>query len=137
MNSNHSQIFWHHSNQTSNAQPARPCLPPCDPNVIDMSAVTCKAITKADKEKHRKEGHCFECLKQGHMAWDCLDQPRQPAHACTTDTTDMAEAGSQEENTSYGPKELASLLRKLSEDEKDTFIRAMQEEGEEMGFQDA
>jgi hypothetical protein len=49
----------------------------------------------------------------------------------------MTEIGSQEENTSYGLKELASLLRKLSEDERDTFIRAMQEEGEEMGFQDA
>jgi hypothetical protein len=53
------------------------------------------------------------------------------------DTTDTTEIGSQEESTSYGPKELASLLRKLSEDDKDSFIKAMQEEGEEMGFQDA
>jgi hypothetical protein len=41
------------------------------------------------------------------------------------DTTEMTETGSQEENTSYGPKELAFLLRKLSEDDKDSFIRAM------------
>jgi hypothetical protein len=54
-----------------------------------------------------------------------------------TDTTNMTEIGSQEGNTSYGPKELASLLRKLSEDDRDSFIRAMQEEGEDMGFQDA
>jgi hypothetical protein len=52
------------------------------------------------------------------------------------DTTDTTKIGSQEENTSYGPKELASLLRKLSEDDRDSFIKAMQE-GEEMGFQDA
>jgi hypothetical protein len=37
----------------------------------------------------------------------------------------MTEIGSQEENTSYGPKELASLLRKLSEEDRDLFIRAM------------
>jgi hypothetical protein len=48
----------------------------------------------------------------------------------------MTEVGSQEENTSYGPKELASLLWKLSEEDRDSFIRAMQE-GEEMGFQHA
>jgi hypothetical protein len=58
-------------------------------------------------------------------------------HARATDTTNATKIGSQEESTSYGPKELASLLRKLSEDDKDSFIRAMQEEGEEMGFQDA
>jgi hypothetical protein len=51
------------------------------------------------------------------------------------ETADVDEMGSQ--STAYGPKELANLLRKLSEDNKDSFIRAMQEEGEDMGFQDA
>jgi hypothetical protein len=51
-NSNHGQFFWHCSNQTGNVQPARPHLPPCDPNAMDMSAVAHKAITEADKEKH-------------------------------------------------------------------------------------
>jgi hypothetical protein len=32
--------------------PARPHLPPHDLNVMDTSAVTCKVITEADKEKH-------------------------------------------------------------------------------------
>jgi hypothetical protein len=136
-NSNRGQFFWHHLNQTSNAQPARPRLPPCNPNAMDMSAVAWKATTEADKEKYQKEGRCFECLKQGHMARDCLDRPRRLACVHTTETTDTTKIGSQEESTSYGPKELASLLRKLSEDDKDSLIRAMQEEGEEMGFQDA
>jgi hypothetical protein len=135
MNSNHGQFFWHQLNQTGNMQPARPHLPPCDPNAMDTSAVTQKALTKADKEKHQKEGCCFECSKQGHMAQNCLDQPCWPAHMHTTDTTDANEIGSQEGNTSYGPKELASLLRKLSEDDRDSFIRAMQK-GEDMGYQD-
>jgi hypothetical protein len=67
-NSNCSQFFWCHLNQTGNVQLARPHLPPCDPNAMDTSAVTHKVTTKADKEKHQKEGQCFECSKQGHMA---------------------------------------------------------------------
>jgi hypothetical protein len=138
-NSNCGQFFWRHLNQTGNVQPARLHLPPQDLNTMDTSAVARKAITKADKEKHRKEGCCFECSKQGHMARDCPDRPRpwRPARVHAADATDATEIGSQEESTSYGPKELASLLRKLSEDDKDSFIKAMQEEGEEMGFQDA
>ena len=34
-----------------------------------------------DKKKHRDEGHCFECSKQGHMAQDCPTKkfnPRKP-----------------------------------------------------------
>jgi hypothetical protein len=104
---------------------------------MDTSAVAQKATTEADKEKYQKEGCCFKCSQQGHMAWDCPDQPCRLACMHATDTTDMTEIGSQEGNISYGPKELASLLRKLSEDDRDSFIRAMQEEGEDMGFQDA
>jgi hypothetical protein len=49
----------------------------------------------------------------------------------------MTEVGSQEGKTSYGPKELASFLKQLNDEDKGSFIRAMQEEGEELGFQDA
>jgi hypothetical protein len=104
---------------------------------MSTSAVACKAVIEAEKEKHQKEGQCFECSKQGHLAWDCPDWPRQLAQARVTETTDMDEIGSQNKGTSYGPKELATLLRKLSEDDKDSFIKAMQKEGEDMGFQDA
>jgi hypothetical protein len=51
-NSNHGQFFWCRLNQMSNTQPAKPQLPPRDPNAMDTSAVTWKAITEADKEKH-------------------------------------------------------------------------------------
>jgi hypothetical protein len=51
-NLNCGQFFWCHPNQTDNMQPARACLPPHDLNAMDMSAVACKVITKADKEKH-------------------------------------------------------------------------------------
>jgi hypothetical protein len=49
------------------ANTAQPRLPPCDPNAMDTSMVACKATTKVEKEKHWKEGHCFECSKQGHL----------------------------------------------------------------------
>jgi Retrotransposon gag protein len=132
--SNHGRFFWHRGNQ-GNVQPARPRLQPCDPNAMDMSAVARKATTKTEKEKYQKEGRCFECGKQGHMVQDCLDRPRRPARARATDTT--TEIGSQEGKTSYGPKELASFLKQLNDEDKDSFIKAMQEEGEELGFQDA
>jgi hypothetical protein len=93
-NWNCGQFFWHCANQTGNVQPARPHLLPCDPNAMDMSAVAQKAITEADKEKHWKEGHCFKCSKQGHMAQDCPDWPCWLVCACPTDTTDTTEIGS-------------------------------------------
>jgi hypothetical protein len=104
---------------------------------MDTSAVARKAMTKSEKEKYKKEGQCFECSKQGHMVWDCLDRPCWPVHACATEVTPTSKTGSQEGKTSHGPKELASLLRKLSEEDRDAFVKAMQDEGEEMGFQDA
>jgi Zinc knuckle len=70
--SNHGRFFWCHRNQ-GNTQPARPQLQPHDPNVMDTSAVTCKATIKTKKEKYQKEGQCFKCGKQGHMVQDCLD----------------------------------------------------------------
>jgi hypothetical protein len=39
-NSNCGQFFWCQPNQTGSIQPARPHLPPCDPNAMDMLAVT-------------------------------------------------------------------------------------------------
>jgi hypothetical protein len=104
---------------------------------MDMSAVAHKAATEAEKEKHQKEGQCFECSKQGHLAQNCPDRPHRLVQARAIETTNMDEIGGQNEATSYGPKELAALLRKLSEDDKDSFIRTMQKEGEDMGFQDA
>ena len=40
-----------------------------------------KAETTEDKKKHREEGCCFECSKQGHMVPDCPTKkfnPRKP-----------------------------------------------------------
>ncbi len=105
---------------------------------MDTSAVARKAITEADKEKYRKEGCCFECDKQGHIARNC---PTKKACACTTRTPDASETASiisetlTEETTTAS---IASQISKLMDKERDELIAAMQgfEEGEE-GFQDA
>jgi hypothetical protein len=37
-----------------------------------------RAYTEADKSKFRKEGRCFRCDKQGHMARECPTKKQQP-----------------------------------------------------------
>jgi len=112
-------------------------LPPRDPNTMDTSATAQKAITEADKEKYRKESRCFECDKQGHIARNC---PSKKARARTIKTPDASETASiiskalTEETTTAS---IASQISKLTDEERDELIAAMQgfEEGEE-GFQD-
>ncbi len=102
---------------------------------MNTSATAWKAITKADKEKYRKEGCCFKCNKQGHIARNC---PSKKAHTCTAKTLDTSETASivskafTEETTTTS---ITSQISKLTDEEKDKLIAAMQgfEEGEE-GF---
>jgi hypothetical protein len=37
-----------------------------------------KASTEEQKKKHRTEGRCFECSKQGHMARQCPNKKQKP-----------------------------------------------------------
>jgi hypothetical protein len=45
-----------------------------DPPVFTQ--VRC-AYTEAQKDQYKKEGRCFECDKQGHMACECLNKKKQ------------------------------------------------------------
>ncbi len=112
-------------------------LPPCDPNAMDTSAAAQKAITEADKERYRKEGRCFKCDKQGHIARNC---PSKKACACTAKTLDVSETASVVSETftkETTTASIASWISKLTDEERDELIAAMQgfKEGEE-GFQD-
>jgi hypothetical protein len=49
----------------------RPQLRAYDKNRIDTSAVVHKALSDKEKEEYRKEGRCYKCGKQGHLARNC------------------------------------------------------------------
>jgi hypothetical protein len=62
--------FQRSSNQRSYVHPNDRSVP------MDVDAAR-KATTEEAKKKHRKEGRCFECDKQGHMASQCPHKQRQ------------------------------------------------------------
>lgn len=53
-----------HSTGTYNARAK--ALPPGEPMEIDAMH-----LAKDDRDKRMREGHCFECNEQGHLARDC------------------------------------------------------------------
>ena len=100
---------------------------------MDTSAVVRKATTDAEKKKHMSEGWCFRCSKQGHVAQNCPDWPAQ----VRATTEDSPEVLPKVESIPTGGAALAEFCKKLSEDEVDIFVKTMQEDGIDMGFQDA
>ena len=82
-------------------------LPAIDPNAMDTCADRshsysknkgskgCAGSTKEDPETQRREGRCFTCNKQGHLARNCLDKPAKTsdkgkvkAHSAKTEPVD-------------------------------------------------
>ena len=117
--------------------PARPRLPPRDDNAMDTSAAVRKASTDKDKEEYRKTGRCFECGKQGHLARVCPSKkPRQNARTVTIED-DNEELPSDRDDPGLTPVTLAALAMRLSDDDKQTFARSLQQLGADAGFQDA
>jgi len=112
-------------------------LPPHDPNAMDTSAAAQKAITEADKEKYRKEGHCFGCDKQGHIVRNCPSKKACARMVKTPDTSETASIISEAFTEETTTASITSQISKLTDEERDKLIAAMQgfEEGEE-GFQD-
>jgi hypothetical protein len=103
-----------------------------DPNAMDTSAAAKKAVTEADKQKHRQEGQCYECSKQGHLARNCPN--KTPHIKATSSSEDKPEkvAISKTEDLADGDI-LANYTIKLSDKARDTFIKKLmgQRGGEE------
>ena len=99
---------------------------------MDTSATTRKATTEAEKEKLRKEGRCFECGKQGHLTRNCPDRKPRVRTAKTEETTLKVE-----EVKTPSPTDIANWLRNSTKEDKASFIKAMAEAGEDMGFLEA
>ena len=108
---------------------------------MDTSATVRKATTKKDKEEYCKAGQCFECGKQGHLTQTCPNKkPHQNQNARTVtiedDKSDDMSTDSSGDS-SFTPAMLAALAMRLSDEEKGTFTRKLQEMGADVGFQDA
>jgi hypothetical protein len=98
---------------------------------MDTSAVTRKATTDAEKEQHCKEGCCFECSQQGHLACNC---PNRKPHVQAADA-EMEKSTTLEEQKFYTPAEAAAFIKKFSDEEREEFVKSLQALGEDAGFQ--
>jgi Retrotransposon gag protein/Zinc knuckle len=102
---------------------------PSDPNAMDTSAATKKAVTEADKQKYRQEGQCYKCSKQGHLARNCPNKtPHIKATSSSEEKPEKAAVSKTENLTDRNI--LANYARELSDEARDTFIRKLMERGE-------
>ena len=141
------QFFWR-LNDGENTHPPRTQLPSWDLNAMDTSATVWKATTETEKQKHRQEGRCFKCSKQGHIACMC---PDKKTHARTLNLnppssnlssigsaaiSDIASVMSDDTTTTTSSVDIAAHVLEFSDKERAKFTRVMKKGGEEMGFLD-
>jgi hypothetical protein len=110
-----------------------------------------KAVTEKEKDEHKKEGRCFECSRQGHMARDCpykkKQKPFRPKQdpieellhtSMVEEVSDEEEEGEiieQEEPQKFTIKDIAMKTASFTSDEREEWVHAMQELG--VDFQEA
>jgi hypothetical protein len=105
------------------AQAPCPQLQRRDPNAMDTSAG--KATTEERKAKFRKEGHCYECERQGHMASDC---PSKKSKAHSAELSDMNKQDIIDDLTSRSAWSVTDMIvcaAKFSEEERTAFIQGL------------
>jgi hypothetical protein len=110
------------------AQAPCPQLQRRDPNAMDTSAG--KATTEEQKVKFRKEGCCYECERQGHMARDCPSKKSKAHGAELTDLSKQEIIDSLAERPSWSVTDMIARAAKFSEEERTTFIQGLQEDEE-------
>jgi len=110
---------------------------------MDTSAVARKATSDRDKEEYRKTGRCFECGKQGHLARVCPTKKNRqspfakPAGSGSNRTVEIEDdARSEADSRAYhwDPEIIASCAMNFTEEDRDAFVRKLQELGAEAGF---
>jgi hypothetical protein len=111
------------------AQAPRPQLQRRDPNAMDTSAG--KATTEEQKAKFRKEGRCYECERQGHMARDCPSKKSKARGAELTDLSKQEIKDSLAERSSWSVTDMIARAAKFSEEERTAFIQGLQDDDEE------
>jgi hypothetical protein len=96
-----------------------------------------KVTTEKEKAKYMKQGHCFKCGRQGHMACTCpicwKKQGGAPAQIKVTETQEI-EKGEVPDDTS--PAGIYAAINNLKDKDYDT-LKAMYEAGmKKEGFVD-
>jgi DNA-directed RNA polymerase specialized sigma24 family protein len=95
-----------------------------------------KATTDAEKEQHCKEGRCFECSQQGHLARNCPKRPPCPpcARAVTEDKKEEEDKASEPTSKDLTARKAAETILGLNENQRATFIRAMVDGGQDFSL---
>ena len=148
-NNSFGNFFWRRPGQgqgrsqqgqwRGNSQPARQRLPPRNDDAMDTSAAMRKATSEKEKEEYRKTGRCFECGKQGHLARACPSKRnKQISNNRTVEVADEdSDFNSDIFDQQDDPDVLATRAMKMSDKDKDAFIKKLQELGADAGFQEA
>jgi zinc knuckle protein len=106
-------------------------LPPTDPDAMDVSTAR-KAMTEAEKQKHRQEGRCFECSQQGHLARNCpLKKNRPHINRAFSSVVDDRLVIGTEDNDVQSVTSMASRVKGMTDEEKDEFIRLINNDREQ------
>ena len=100
---------------------------------MDTSATVQKAVTEADKQKHRDKGRCFECSLKGHLARNCPTKQNKARKASSNENKPKETPGL---DPTKG-EDLAQFAFQLSDKERDTFVKRITTMGEDMGFLEA
>jgi hypothetical protein len=117
---------------------------------VDVNLVKTWPLTKEERDKLAKEGRCFHCKKQGHMARQCPDKkkkeegntkgkrPFKAKLAQTEVVDDREEEEKKEEEPKGKPEEeppayedVASLvkkIRRLKADHRETLLDTLAEQ---------
>ncbi len=90
-----------------------------DPNAMDVDATTSfpfKKLSDEERKQYMKEGRCFRCHQQGHMAKGCTcsPPPKSQTQARATDTKKAEE----EEAPPYTPETSSSKVATTTTEDK-------------------
>ena len=89
---------------------------------MDTSASLSKAVTKADKERYKREGWCFFCGAQGHVSRSCSKKTANPPKgppakiAAVTEGSDN-KSDIQSQTMTFTQENVLNYLKDLPTDE--------------------
>jgi hypothetical protein len=98
----------------------------------------CKVTTEKEKAKYMKQGRCFKCGRQGHMACTCpIRQKKQGEAPAQIKVTETQEIEKSEAPADTSPAGIYAAINSLKDKDYDT-LKAMYKAGiKKEGFVDA